>query len=269
MHSVQHLLELMAHLRHPETGCEWDLKQDFRSLIPHTIEEAYEVVDAIQRGNIDDLRDELGDLLLQVVFYSQIADEDGLFDFDAVVAGLSDKLVRRHPYIFGDFAHSTQPTQQQREQAWEHVKTAERKQKSTDQISHLASRLDGIARSLPALIQATKIQQRAASAGFDWTEIKPVIAKINEELQEVEEAIDQNDQDSVEDEIGDLLFAVVNLARHRHVDAETALRRASVKFSKRFQYIERQLEENGLVMEDTALNELDDIWDQAKSAGIN
>ncbi len=261
MSCMQQLLELMAQLRHPQTGCDWDLKQDFHSLIPHTIEEAYEVVDAIQRNNIDDLRDELGDLLLQVVFYSQIAQEDGLFDFDAVVTGLSDKLIRRHPYIFGDSSHSTQ---QEREQAWEKVKTAERNAKSTDKTS----RLDGIARSIPALMQATKIQQRAANAGFDWTEVKPVIAKIQEELQEVEEAREAGDQDSIEDEIGDLLFAVVNLARHTQVDAEIALRRASGKFTRRFQYIEAQLEQSDRIMEDTELEELDEIWDEAKRAGI-
>ncbi len=261
MRSMQHLLELMAQLRHPQTGCEWDLKQTFHSLIPHTIEEAYEVVDAIQRNNTDDLRDELGDLLLQVVFYSQIADEDGHFDFDAVVSGLSDKLIRRHPYIFGDSGGSTQ---QEREQAWEKVKTAERNAKRADQ----SSRLDGVSGSFPALIQATKIQQRAANAGFDWKEVEPVIAKIHEELQEVEEARDEGDQDSIEDEVGDLLFAVVNLARHTHVDAETALRRASGKFTKRFQYIEDQLVRSGRVMEDTELDELDDIWDEAKRAGV-
>ena len=261
MSSMQHLLELMEQLRHPQTGCEWDLKQDFHSLTTHTIEEAYEVVDAIQRNNIDDLRDELGDLLLQVVFYSQIAREDGLFDFDAVVTGLSDKLIRRHPYIFGDAENSTQ---QEREQAWEKVKTAEHNAKSADH----SSRLDGIARNLPALIQASKIQQRAANAGFDWTEVEPVIAKIQEELQEVKEARDEADQDSIEDEIGDLLFAVVNLARHTHVDAETALRRASRKFTQRFQYIEHKLESSGRVMEDTELDELDEIWDEAKRAGI-
>jgi ATP diphosphatase len=261
MHSMQQLLALMAQLRHPEKGCDWDLKQNFQSLTSHTIEEAYEVVDAVQRNNIDDLRDELGDLLLQVVFYSQIAKEDGLFDFDAVVAGLSDKLIRRHPYIFGDSGHGTQ---QQRQQAWEKVKTAERKAKSTNQ----SSRLDGIAKSLPALIQATKIQQRAANAGFDWTEVEPVVSKIHEELQEVQEAWDDGDPDHVEDEMGDLLFAVVNLARHTHVDAETALRRASIKFSKRFQYIEEQLENSGRVMEDTELDDLDLIWDEAKRAGI-
>ncbi|MEE9344780.1 MAG: nucleoside triphosphate pyrophosphohydrolase [Methylococcales bacterium] len=261
MSSMQHLLELMAQLRHPQTGCEWDLKQDFHSLTAHTVEEAYEVVDAIQRNNIDDLRDELGDLLLQVVFYSQIAQEDGLFDFDAVVTGLSDKLIRRHPYIFGDAENSTQ---QEREQAWEKIKTVERNAKSADHFS----RLDGIARNLPALIQATKTQQRAANAGFDWTEVEPVIAKIHEELQEVKEAIDEADLDSIEDEIGDLLFAVVNLARHTHVDAETALCRASRKFTKRFQYIEHKLENSGRVMEDTGLDELDEIWDEAKRAGI-
>jgi ATP diphosphatase len=259
---MQQLLELMAQLRHPQTGCDWDLKQDFHSLIPHTIEEAYEVVDAIQRNNIDDLRDELGDLLLQVVFYSQIAQEDGLFDFEAVVTGLSDKLIRRHPYVFGD---PDGATQQEREQAWEKVKAAERKTKAADD----SSRLDGIARSLPALIVATKIQQRAANAGFDWKEVKPVIAKIHEELQEVEEARDEEDQDSIEDEVGDLLFAVVNLARHTHVDAETALRRASRKFTRRFQYIENQLENSGRVMEDTELDELDNIWEEAKRAGVN
>ncbi len=261
MSAVQQLLALMAELRDPETGCAWDLKQDFQSLKAHTIEEAYEVVDAIQRDNIEDLKDELGDLLLQVIFYCQIANEDGLFNFNTVVSGLSDKLIRRHPYIFGDIKDSTQ---EQREQAWEQVKATERLAKSDNS----SSRLDGIPKCFPALIQATKIQQRAANSGFDWTEVEPVIAKIKEELLEVEEARSKADQDSIEDEIGDVLFAVVNLARHTQVDAETALRRASLKFSNRFQYIETRLEQNGQIMEETPLVELDMIWDEAKKNGL-
>ncbi len=257
MSSIQKLLDLMAHLRDPEKGCEWDLKQDFHSLRSHTIEEAYEVVDAIQRNDIDGLKDELGDLLLQVIFFCQIAQESDQFDFNQVVDNLSDKLIRRHPYIFGESVNSTQ---QQREQAWEKVKSEERRRKSTSN----ESRLEGIPQSFPALVQATKIQKRAANAGFDWTEIEPVIAKINEELEEVAEARIQGNQDDIEDEIGDVLFAVVNLARHSKVDAETALRRACIKFTKRFQYIETHLEETGRVMEETALDDLDKIWDQAK-----
>ena len=262
MDTLQQLLLLMARLRHPETGCEWDLKQDFNSLCSHTVEEAYEVVDAVQRGDSHDLRDELGDLLLQVVFYCQIAKEDGLFDFDAVVAGLSAKLIRRHPHLFDN---PSDYSQLERAQVWEKVKASEREAKATGNLS----RLDGIAHSLPALIQAAKIQQRAANAGFDWTETEPVFAKIHEELDEVKEAWRSSNQDAIEDEIGDLFFAIVNLARHTHVDAETALRRASMKFSKRFQYIEARLESSGKMMEDTALDELDQLWDEAKRNGIH
>jgi len=257
MRGIQQLLELMARLRDQETGCEWDLKQDFYSLRSYTIEEAYEVVDAVQRGDIADLRDELGDLLLQVIFYSQIAKEDGLFDFDEVVTGLFDKLIRRHPHVFENPAAYTD---QERAQVWEKVKASERDAKTSEK----SGRLDGIARSLPALIYASKIQQRAANAGFDWVETEPVIDKIHEELEEVKEAWRSGHQDAIEDEIGDLFFAIVNLARHTHVDAETALRRATVKFSKRFQYIEDQLEKNAQVMEETALDELDHLWDEAK-----
>ncbi|HFD13583.1 MAG TPA: nucleoside triphosphate pyrophosphohydrolase [Crenotrichaceae bacterium] len=262
MYSIDHLLDLMAQLRDPEKGCEWDVKQDFHSLCSHTIEEAYEVVDAVQRNHIDDLRDELGDLLLQVIFYSQIAREDGLFDFGTVVSGLADKLIRRHPHVFDDSASFTQ---QQRTEAWEKVKNAEREAKTTE----TPSRLDGIAGNLPALIQAAKIQQRAANAGFDWKEVEPVFSKIKEELEEVEDARQTGSQDAIEDEIGDLLFAVVNLARHTNVDAETALRRASIKFTNRFQYIEARLKQTGLEMEAVALSELDRIWDEAKTHGIN
>lgn len=261
MSSIQNLLELMAYLRHPEKGCEWDLKQDFHSLCSHTIEEAYEVVDAVQCNNISELRDELGDLLLQVVFYSQIAKEKQLFDFDTVVAGLSDKLVRRHPHVF---ENPSAYTRQERSQVWEKVKLSEREEKATKN----QGRLDGIARSFPALIHASKIQQRAANAGFDWKEPEPVFVKVLEELEEVKEAWCSGDQDAIEDELGDLLFVIVNLARHINVDAETALRRASMKFSKRFQYIEARLEEDEQVMEETALDELDRIWDEAKEQGI-
>ncbi|MCH9697510.1 MAG: nucleoside triphosphate pyrophosphohydrolase [Gammaproteobacteria bacterium] len=262
MDAMQRLLDIMARLRDPQDGCEWDLQQDFQSLTKHTLEEAHEVVDAIQRNDIDDIRDELGDLLLQVVFYCQIAREDNLFDFSAVANGLSDKLIRRHPYIFGDQVASSP---EQRRQAWEQIKSAERQARSES----VNSRLDGVSPGFPALIHATKLQQRASNAGFDWSRAEPVLAKIKEELAEVEEVLPEGDQSRIEDEIGDLLFAVVNLTRHCQVDAETALRQASMKFSRRFQYIEAKLEETGRVMEDTDLVELDSIWDEAKAKGVH
>ncbi|MDD2863806.1 MAG: nucleoside triphosphate pyrophosphohydrolase [Methylococcales bacterium] len=257
--NTQNLLDLMTQLRHPETGCPWDVKQDFASLIPYVIEEAYEVVDAIEREDLDDLRAELGDLLLQVVFHSQIANERGLFSFDDVAQSIADKLVRRHPHVFGDAVFETDA---QRHAAWEQSKADERKEKNPE----LESVLSGVARSLPALLECEKIQDRAAQHGFDWETVPPVFEKVLEELDEVKEAWESGNQAHIQEEIGDLLLVVVNLARHLKVNPELALKESTQKFSKRFHYIERQVADAGRVLKDYSLDELDAFWNEAKRA---
>lgn len=253
------LLALMARLRDPETGCAWDVKQDFSSLIPYTIEEAYEVADAIERNDFDDLRGELGDLLLQVVFHSRIAEERGLFDFEQVAASIGEKLVSRHPHVFADVKFDSD---EQRMQAWEDAKASERQLKSHQQQPE--SVLSGVAHSLPALVQCEKIQNRAASHGFDWPEVEPVFDKVREELQEVHEAWQSGDQPHIQEEVGDLLLVAVNLARHLKVNPEIALREATKKFTRRFNYIERQVEVSGRALRDCELAELDGLWHEAK-----
>jgi len=257
--NTQQLLDIMSRLRHPETGCAWDVKQNFSSLIPYVIEEAYEVVDAIERNDIDDLRSELGDLLLQVVFHAQIADESGLFNFEQVSAGICDKLIRRHPHVFSDAVFNTD---EERHQAWEQAKAAERQEKS--KTPEQSSVLSGVAASLPALMACEKIQDRAAQHGFDWPDVPPVFDKVMEELEEVREAWESGDQAHVQEEIGDLLLVVVNLARHLKVNPEIALKESTQKFSRRFQYIEQQVEKSGRVLTDCELDELDAFWDEAK-----
>ena len=249
----------MVKLRDPETGCPWDIKQDFASLIPYTIEEVYEVVDAIERNDWLDLKSELGDLLLQVVFHSQIAEERGLFDFEQVAATIAEKLITRHPHVFEGkiFADDAE-----RQQAWEAAKLEERQAKNA--LATEESVLSGIAQSLPALIHCEKIQNRAAQHGFDWPEIPPVFAKVTEELNEVHEAWQSGDQAHTEEEVGDLLFVVVNLARHLNVNPETALKAATKKFSRRFNHIEQQVAESGRNLQDCQLAELDALWDEAK-----
>lgn len=256
---TQRLLDIMAQLRHPDTGCEWDLKQTFASLVPYTLEEAYEVVDAIERNDLDDLKSELGDLLLQVVFHARLADELGEFSFDDVAATISDKLIHRHPHVFGDanFAND-----EERHQAWEAAKEIERKaKKNTEQT---ASILDGIAAALPALLHCEKTMTRASLHGFDWTSAEPVFDKVQEELDEVKEAWQSGDQAHIEEELGDLLLVSVNLARHLNVTPETALKAATRKFSRRFQYIEQQVAASGRAVKECELQELDALWDEAK-----
>lgn len=249
----------MARLRDPEQGCAWDVKQDFHSLIPYTIEEAYEVADAIERNDFDDLRGELGDLLLQVVFHSRIAEERGLFDFEQVAAAIGEKLVSRHPHVFAGVKFDSD---EQRQQAWDDAKARERRLKQPVQTAE--SVLAGVAQSLPALVQCEKIQNRAASHGFDWPEAEPVFDKVREELQEVHEAWQSGDQPHIQEEIGDLLLVVVNLARHLKVNPEIALREATKKFTRRFNYIEKQVEASGRALRDCELAELDGLWNEAK-----
>lgn len=249
----------MALLRHPEKGCPWDLQQSFKSLAPYAIEEAYEVVDAIERNDFEDLRLELGDLLLQVVFHSQLAEEQGLFNFEDVVEGITDKLISRHPHVFSDVKFSTD---EERQRFWNNAKEHEKKTKNKENVKE--SILSGVPNNLPALMQCEKIQDKAAHHGFDWPEVEPVFDKVLEELGEVKEAWHENDQSHIQEEVGDLLLVVVNLARHLKVNPEIALKEGSKKFSKRFNYIEEQVEITGRELKDCDLAELDAFWDEAK-----
>lgn len=259
LNNTQQLLDIMSQLRHPEEGCAWDLKQDFASLIPYVIEEAYEVVDAIERNDLDDLRAELGDLLLQVVFHAQIAKERGLFTFEQVSAGICDKLIRRHPHVFADAVFNSD---EERHQAWEQAKAEERREKS--RTATQSSVLSGVAASLPALMECEKIQDRAARHGFDWPDVLPVFAKVEEELEEIKDAWESGDQAHIQEEVGDLLLVAVNLARHLNVNPELALKESTKKFSRRFRYIEQQVESSGRQLLDCELAELDAYWNEAK-----
>lgn len=258
MTNTRRLLEIVARLRDPEKGCPWDLEQDFKSLIPYLIEEAYEVRDAIERNDVHDLREELGDLLLQIAFHSRIAEEQGLFDFDTVAGEICAKLVRRHPHVFGETRFETD---EQRAKAWEAAKARERRQKTGANPSVL----DGIALALPALMFAAKLQQRASRHGFDWPEAAPVFDKVEEELEELRDAFRSRDHTHIREELGDLLFVTVNLARHLGVEPESALNHASRKFEHRFRYIEEQVLDSGRRLEECALSELDALWDEAKA----
>ncbi|WP_301773891.1 nucleoside triphosphate pyrophosphohydrolase [Pseudidiomarina terrestris] len=255
---VDALLAVMRRLRDPETGCPWDLKQSLSSLIPYTIEEAYEVAAAITEGDDDAIKDELGDLLFQVVFYTQLTQEQGKFSFDEVAQQTADKLIRRHPHVFGETqAQSDAEIKAQ----WEQIKQQERADQGAD-----ASVFAGIPDNLPSILLAQKLQKRAANVGFDWPSVTPVLDKIQEEIAEVEAELNaaELDQQALADEIGDVLFAVVNLARHAQVNPEHALRRTNLKFKQRFQAIERRLAEQGRSAEQLSLAELEDEWQQVK-----
>ncbi len=258
MADIRPLLELMALLRHPERGCPWDREQTFATIAPYTLEEAYEVADAVARDDPDALRDELGDLLFQVVFHARMAEEAGRFDFADVIAGLLDKMVRRHPHVFGDAEVADVEAQTR---AWEQHKAAERAARGDG----AGSALDGVALGLPALLRADKLQRRAARVGFDWSEIDPVHAKVDEELAEVRAELDAGaPRDRVAAEIGDLLFAVVNLARHAGVDAEAALRGTNERFSSRFRHVEAEFAQRDQALRDADLAALDAAWERAK-----
>ena len=262
---IERLLEIMARLRDPETGCPWDREQRYETIAPYTIEEAYEVADAIQRGDKAALKDELGDLLFQVVFYAQMAREEDAFDFDAVAETISDKMLRRHPHVFDD--PETRTTEAQLG-AWETQKAQERAE-SAAQDGRQISALDGVALALPALLRAHKLQKRAARVGFDWPDLGPVVAKIDEELRELKDEIACDAAaDRLEDEIGDLLFAVVNLARHLDVEPEQALRRTNSKFERRFKSVEEDLALQGKTPASSNLEEMDSLWDEAKKKEI-
>ncbi|MDH3304477.1 MAG: nucleoside triphosphate pyrophosphohydrolase [Gammaproteobacteria bacterium] len=255
MDDINKLLEVMKKLRDPDSGCPWDVEQSFATIAPYTIEEAYEVADAIDREDVDDLRDELGDLLLQVVFHAQIAAEAGHFDFDDVAAGIAEKMIRRHPHVFGS---ASEREAGKVEGSWEEIKELERS--GGDDTSELA----GIARALPALKRAQKLGKRAGRVGFDWPDRQGVHAKIQEELVELEKAAGARDTTGIEEEFGDMLFAVVNLARHLEIDPERALRGANRKFERRFRDMETAIAGNGKRIKDFSLEALDQEWRAAK-----
>ena len=255
---IDALLEIMARLRDPDGGCPWDLEQSYATIAPYTIEEAYEVADAIEQGDMEGLKDELGDLLLQVVFHAQMAKEDGKFDFADVVRAICEKMIRRHPHVFGNEEQRNAGAVKGR---WEEIKAEEKAAKGT--VS--ASILDDVPRALPALSRAVKLQNRAARVGFDWPDTSQVIDKLNEEMLELSaEVAKGGDADRLEDEMGDLLFVYANLARHLKVDPEAALRRANAKFRRRFGRIEEKLAAEGRKPEQSTLEEMDALWNEAK-----
>ena len=245
----------MSQLRDKDDGCEWDKKQTFKSIAPFTIEEAYEVADAIERENATDLKEELGDLLLQVVFLSQIAKEEELFSFDDVAKTISEKLIRRHPFVFSDKKNHSLDEQVGQ---WEEIKQKERSKKNQEGI------LEGIAKNLPSLQRSQKIQKRVSSVGFDWPDTKGVFEKIKEELRELEEAVESNNKESIQEEIGDLYMIITNLSEKLGVDSEEALRKSNVKFEKRFNYIEKELGKDDIKVSEMDLDELNTLWDDSK-----
>ena len=258
------LIGIMAALRTPVTGCPWDVEQTFKTIAPYTIEEAYEVADAIERADMYDLRDELGDLLLQVVYHARIAEEQGSFAFADVVDAICRKMVRRHPHVFGDEATRNAT---QLKGLWDRVKAEEAAAKRGGEAQGApASLLDSVPVGLPALARAVKLQHRAAKVGFDWPSIAPVLAKLREEISELEEAFASGDEDHVKEEYGDMMFVLANLARHLRLDPEAALRAANAKFDRRFRHIEQRLREDGRPADEVSLAEMDVWWDEAKAA---
>ena len=270
---ISRLLEIMAALRDPETGCPWDVEQSFETIVPYTIEEAYEVADAIERNDMVDLPDELGDLLLQVVFHSRMAEEAGQFDFGDVVEAITRKMIRRHPHVFGD---DSVRGKKLAKGMWEKIKAEEKAEKAAkhaetqkaagvEQVEHL-SLLDDVPRALPALIRAIKLQRKAARVGFDWDTAPPILDKIEEEIGELREVMASGQEDKVREEYGDLLFALVNLGRHLDVEPEAALEAANHKFFTRFRHIERRLGEQDRDPADATLDEMEALWQEAKTA---
>jgi ATP diphosphatase len=266
---ISRLIEIMAALRAPGTGCPWDVEQDFSTIAPYTIEEAYEVADAIARGDLDDLRDELGDLLLQVVYHARMAEEAGEFAFPEVVEAITTKMIRRHPHVFGD---EKARSAGMAKGMWEKIKAQEKAEKRSarlerglDPEDNGKGFLDSVPVALPALTRALKLQERAARVGFDWSEAGPILDKIEEEIGELREALAKGDTASIKDEFGDTLFAFVNLGRHLKVDSEAALSGTNEKFRSRFHHVERALEGSGSTLEKATLDEMEVLWQQAKN----
>ncbi|WP_332714448.1 nucleoside triphosphate pyrophosphohydrolase [Pelagibacterium mangrovi] len=261
---ISRLIEIMARLRDKESGCPWDIEQDFRSIRHYTIEEAYEVADAIEREDYEDLRDELGDLLLQPVYHAQMASEEGRFDIGDVIYAVTEKLIRRHPHVFGEDEAGNAASSEKR---WETIKAEERAKKAERRGGDKPpSLLDDVPAGLPALTRAGKLAKRAARVGFDWPDTESVVAKIREELGEVEEALGMSDEKAKAEEIGDLLFAVANLARHVGLDAEAALRDANAKFVRRFEHVEARCRDDGVEISEAGLERLDGYWNEVRAA---
>ncbi len=267
---AQRLVEIMAALRTPGTGCPWDLEQDFRSIVPYTIEETYEVVDAIERGDMEDLREELGDMLLQVVYHSRMAEEEKAFDFPDVVEGVTAKMIRRHPHVFGD---EEARNAGMAKGAWERIKSDEKIERAQRRVAmglaakdDSSSLLDDVPAAMPPMLEAVKLQQKASKVGFDWNDTRAVLSKIREELGEFEAEIDDGDKDAQEQELGDLLFVLANLARHLSIDPESAVRRTNAKFRRRFAFIEQSLAVRGETMEGSDLDTMEALWVKAKES---
>lgn len=265
---IDSLLKLMAALRTPVTGCNWDLEQSFETIAPYTMEEAYEVADAIQRGDLIDLRDELGDLLLQVVFHARIAEEAGHFAFADVVEAINTKMIRRHPHVFGERRDWTAA---EVKASWKRIKAEEKAERAVSRLAagiapQPSGLLDDVSPVMPPLARAVKLQARASTVGFDWNDPKAVLAKMREEIDEIEAALDSGQPAAIQDEIGDMLFAIANLARHVHVDPDTALAGTNAKFIRRFSHIERSLTARGRTLADSTLDEMDALWNEAKQS---
>src|SRR5712671_2755751 len=266
---ISRLLEIMAALRTPVTGCPWDLEQNFASIAPYTIEEAYEVADAIARGDLDDLRDELGDLLLQVVYHARMAEEQNVFSFGDVVEAVTRKMIRRHPHVFGD--ENGVVTSGHVAENWDRIKAEEKAERAARRPPEASppALLSSVKAGQPALTRAMDLQRRASSVGFDWNDPREVLRKIREEADEIEAALDRGDKQELAEETGDLLFALVNLARHVDANPEMALRGANAKFERRFGYIERALAAKGRSLEGATLQEMDALWDEAKEQELS
>ena len=275
--AIDRLIAIMTMLRDKQHGCPWDLEQTIKSLLPYTLEEVYEVADAIENNDLVELEDELGDLLFQVIFYAQIAKEQGAFDFQDIATAITDKLVRRHPHVFpdGDVEQFGIPQEIDAQQVvvnWEAIKEIEREEKrkkgGKQAVQGVESILDDVPRALPAMERARKLQKRAAQVGFDWAEIAPVLEKLKEEVAEFEEALASGDLERMSDELGDVLFATINLARHSKIEPEVALRSTNRRFETRFKWIEAALYKQGKVFKDAKLEELDVLWGQAKKTDV-
>ncbi|MEW9808083.1 nucleoside triphosphate pyrophosphohydrolase [Mesorhizobium sp. ZMM04-5] len=265
---ILRLIEIMAALRAPGTGCPWDVEQTFSTIAPYTIEEAYEVADAIARGDMDDLREELGDLLLQVVYHAQMAEEAQEFTFGDVVEAITEKMIRRHPHVFGD---EQARSAGMAKGMWERIKSEEKALKRSARVArglpaedHGAGYLDGVPVALPALTRALKLQEKAARVGFDWTEAAPILDKIEEEIGELREALSSGDTAAAKDEFGDVLFALVNIGRHLKIDSEAALAGTNEKFRSRFHHVERAINASGRTLDTSTLDEMEELWQQAK-----